>query len=315
MSTMTTSTMTTSPTGTTLDRGPAAAAPLPPVGSRRLRWRQMRATFTLELRKLLTGGSGLALALFGALPLGLVTCWVIVSNLLISRQAAAGSSDFADLSDATMVFAILFHGFALAMVAFFTCLMVFLNLVRREMRDRSLHYFYLSPVRREVVVAGKYAAGVAATFLVLGLSIALSHLLVYAPFLRVAGPELERFFLSGPGFAHLATYVGIVLLATIGYGAVFLAISVHVKNPILPALAIYGWEWLHFLLPPMLKKLSVIHYLSALVPVPVSDGPLALVGETPPGWLAITGLLAFAAVLLALTMRRVRTMEVLYGED
>ena len=59
----------------------------------------------------------------------------------------------------------------------------------------------------------------------------------------------------------------------------------------------------------------VIHYLTALVPVPVSEGPLALVGDKPPAWLAITGLLAFAAVLLALTMRRVRTMEVLYGED
>jgi hypothetical protein len=74
---------------------------------------------------------------------------------------------------------------------------------------------------------------------------------MYVPFLRLARPEVERFFLSGPGFAHLAAYVGITLLATIGYGAVFLAISVHVKNPVLPALAVYGWEWLHFLLPSL----------------------------------------------------------------
>jgi hypothetical protein len=298
-----------------IDHGGSAArqaAALPPVGSRSLRWRQGRAAFGLELRKLLTGGSGLALALFGGLPVGLVACWVVVANVVISRQ---GADDFADLADATMVFAALFRGFALAMIAFFACMMVFLNLVRREMRDRSLHYFFLSPVRREVVVAGKYTAGVAATFLVLGLSVALSHLLMYVPFLRTARSELERFFLSGPGFGHLAAYVGITLLATIGYGAVFLALSVHVKNPILPALAVYGWEWLHFLLPPMLKKLSVIHYLSALVPVPVNEGPFALIGQQPPAWLALGGLLAFAAVLLALTMRRVRSMEVLYGED
>lgn len=314
------STTTTSPAGT-VGHGPAAAATLPspslpPVGSPGLRWRQARAACALELRKLLTGGSGLALALFGGLPVGLVTCWVIVANIWISRQAATGgSNEFADMADATVVFAAVYRTFALTMIAFFACMMVFLNLVRREMRDRSLHYFFLSPVRREVVVAGKYAAGVAATFLVLGLSVALSHLMMYAPFLRLARPEVERFFLSGPGSGHLAAYVGITLLATVGYGAVFLAISVHFKNPILPALAVYGWEWLHFLMPPMLKKLSVIHYLGALVPVPVSEGPFALIGEQPPAWLALTGLLAFSAVLLALTMRRVRTMEVLYGED
>ena len=293
------------------------STPLPAVGSRRLRWAQTRAAFALEARKLLTGGSGVALALFGGLPVALVTCWVIVANVLISRQIRSGNvdGDFANLADATVVFAALFRGFALAMIVFFACMMVFVNLVRRELRDRSLHYYFLAPVRREVVLAGKYAAGVAATFLVLGLSVGLSHLLIYLPFLRVARNEVERFFLAGPGFAHLAGYLGITLLATIGYGAVFLALSVHVKNPVLPALAVYGWEWLHFLMPPMLKKLSVIHYLGALVPVPVDEGPFALVGEQPPAWLALGGLLAFSAVLLALTMRRVRRMEVVYGED
>lgn len=315
MSTMTT----TGPTGA-LDRGGSAgmlpSASLPPVGSRRLRWRQARAAFGLEMRRLLTGGSGLALALFGSLPVGLVACWVVVANVWISRQAAAGGAvEFADMADATVIFATLYRSFALAMIAFFACLMVFLNLVRREMRDRSLHYFFLSPVRREVVVAGKYAAGVAATFLVLGLSVAISHLLMYVPFLRLARPEVERFFLSGPGLGHFAAYVGIALLATIGYGAVFLAISVHFKNPIVPALAVYGWEWLHFLLPPVLKKLSVVHYLSALLPVPVSEGPFALIGEQPPAWMALGGLLLFSAALLALTMRRVKRMEVIYGED
>lgn len=298
-----------------LDPG-AAAISRPPVGSGRLRWVQARAAFALELRKLLTGGSGVALTLFGGLPVAMVTLWVIVAHVVLARmRSGSGPIDFLSLADGTLVFAALFRGFALPMIAFFACLMVFVNLVRRELRDRSLHYYFLAPARREVVIAGKYAAGVTATFLVLAVSVTLSYLLMYVPFLQMARPEVERFFLAGPGFAHLAAYVGITLLATIGYGAVFLALSVHVKNPILPALAVYGWEWLHFLMPPMLKKLSVIHYLSALVPVPVDEGPFALVGEQPPAWAALGGLLLFAAVLLALTMRRVRKMEVLYGED
>ena len=303
---------------TTLAVPAAGGTNLPPAGSRTLRWRQGRAAFALEVRKLLTGGSGVALALFGGLPVALVTCWVIVANILLSQklgQAGVEAADFADVADATQMFAILYRSFALTMIVFFACMLVFLNLLRRELRDKALHYYFLAPVRREVVAAGKYVAGVAATFLVLGVSVALSYLLTFVPFLRIAGGEVERFFLSGTGIGHLAAYVGVTLLATIGYGAVFLALSVHFKNPVLPALAVYGWEWLHFLLPPVLKKLSVVHYLSALLPVPVSEGPFALIGELPPAWMALGGLLLFSAVLLALTMRRVARMEVIYGED
>jgi hypothetical protein len=44
------------------------------------------------------------------------------------------------------------------------------------------------------------------------------------------------------------------------------------SQPIIPGLLLYGWEWINFLLPPGLKKVSVIHYLQSLVPVPMSEG-------------------------------------------
>ncbi len=71
------------------------------------------------------------------------------------------------------------------------------------------------------------------------------------------------------------TYLGITALACIGYGAVFLIIGLFFRNPIIPAILIYGWEWINFLLPPLLKKLSVIHYLHSLTPVPIPEGPFA----------------------------------------
>jgi hypothetical protein len=49
--------------------------------------------------------------------------------------------------------------------------------------------------------------------------------------------------------------------------------------------------------------------------VPVSEGPFALLAAPPAPWLAVVGLLLFAGVLLALSARRVRRMEILYGED
>ena len=54
---------------------------------------------------------------------------------------------------------------------------------------------------------------------------------------------------------------------------------------------------------------------ATLTPVPVSEGPFALLAEKPDPLWSLVGLLVFAAVLLALSVRRVRRMEVLYGED
>ena len=102
------------------------------------------------------------------------------------------------------------------------------------------------------------------------------------------------------------------VLAVAGYGAVFLALALVVRNPMIPAAAILGWEWINSLLPPVLKKISVIHYLQSLCPVPIDAGPFALPAEPTPAPLAIGGLLLMVAVLLAFAVRRAKRLEVLY---
>ena len=81
---------------------------------------------------------------------------------------------------------------------------------------------------------------------------------------RTFHSESSRFFFDGPGLGQLLTYAGITILACIGYGAFFLVVGLFFRNPIIPAIVLYGWEWLNFLLPPLLKKISVIHYLNSL---------------------------------------------------
>jgi hypothetical protein len=120
---------------------------------------------------------------------------------------------------------------------------------------------------------------------------------------------------KGPGLGHLAAYLLVTVLGCVGYGAMFLAFGSFVRSPIIPALAFFGWEFLHFLLPPLLKKMSVIHYLLSLCPVPLSQGPLAILSDAPSPWVAIPGLLMLSAVLVALSAWRARRMEVAYEED
>ena len=46
----------------------------------------------------------------------------------------------------------------------------------------------------------------------------------------------------GAGKFHLASYLGIILLACFGYGAVFLLFGMLFKNPIIPSGIVLGLE-------------------------------------------------------------------------
>ena len=56
---------------------------------------------------------------------------------------------------------------------FFGCVGIFTNLFRGEMLDKSLHFYLLTPVRREILLAGKYLAGLLATVVIFTASVAL----------------------------------------------------------------------------------------------------------------------------------------------
>jgi len=59
----------------------------------------------------------------------------------------------------------------------------------------------------------------------------------------------------------------------------------------------------------------VIHYLKGMLPVPLSDGPFAVVVEPPPAAVSVLGLLGLAAVVLTATALIIRRMEIRYTED
>ncbi len=211
-----------------------------------------------------------------------------------------------------MIYAVYYGGFILRTVVFFGCAWIFMNLFRGDLVDRSLHFYFLSPVRREVLVVGKYLSGLVTSVILFGATTIISLLLLYFPHFYA---ESSRFFFAGPGLGQLLTYAGITVLACIGYGAFFLVVGLFFRNPIIPALVLYGWEWINFLLPPLLKKISVIHYLQSLTPVPMSEGPFAVIAEPTPAWIAIPSLVIVTILVLIAASYRIRHMEIRYGSD
>jgi len=63
------------------------------------------------------------------------------------------------IGEDSVVFAALYHFYFLRCGIFFGCMGISRNLFRGEMLEKTLHYYYLTPLRRELLVAGKYVAG------------------------------------------------------------------------------------------------------------------------------------------------------------
>jgi ABC-type transport system involved in multi-copper enzyme maturation permease subunit len=224
----------------------------------------------------------------------------------------------ANLQQDTLIFATVFQFFYLRLAIFFGCVGVFMNLFRGELIDKSLHFYLLAPIRREVLVVGKYLAGLIATVVIFSISTALQLWMVLLPY----GAEATQ-YLHGAGWHHVAAYLGVTALACLGYGSVFLAAGLLWRNPIIPAALVLSWESANMFLPAALKKISVIFYLQSLCPVvappdkdmsPLLSLLISSAEPTPAAW-AITGLVAVTAVILVVAARQARRLEINYGTD
>jgi ABC-type transport system involved in multi-copper enzyme maturation permease subunit len=262
--------------------------------------RQIAAILRFELHKNFFGRRAILIYLLAFLPLFPLVLLVIFDP---------PGNEWRDIVRVREIYANLYNGLILRTIVFFGSAWIFMNLFRGEIVDRSLHYYFLSAVRREVLVVGKYVSGLVTTVVVFTATTWISLLMLYIP-----RQGLDA-FIGRQGLNHALTYAGITILACIGYGAFFLIVGLFVRNPIIPALVLYGWEWLNFLLPPLLKKVSVIHYLNSLMPVPISEGPFAVIAEPTPAWIAVPSMLGVTVIVLALAGYRIRHMEIRYGSD
>jgi len=220
----------------------------------------------------------------------------------------------------SVIFAGVFQFFYLRLAVFFGCLGIFMNLFRGEILDKSLHFYFLAPIRREVLMVGKFLAGLLATCVIFVASELLQIILFISSFTPNA-QDLYLFHYHGIG--NSVAYLGITALACLGYGAFFLAAGMLFRNPILPAAGILIWEALNPFLPALLQKFSVIYYLKALcpvdIPVPPGTPPVfaLLVSNSDPVSppVAILGVVLMAGLVLYVSTLQVRRMEINYTTE
>ena len=284
-------------------------SPTQPAGS--LVVRQIAAVIRLELKKTFVSRRGWWVYLLALAPVALT----LVHTLTMLRIQAYGRRGHSVFQD-TEIFAFLFQTYFLRLGIFFGCVGIFSNLFRAEMLEKTLHYYFLTPIRREWLVVGKYLSGLLVAAVLFAASVGVSMYLTG----RHQGYAWSSFLLHGPGMVQLAKYLLIAILGCIGYGAIFLTAGLFIRNPMIPAAVVWVWENLNPFLPGFLKKLSVIFYLKGLCPVSIPSGvptPLTLLMvDTDPisGRYAVPGLLLVALAVLAYAAFSARRAEIGYGE-
>jgi ABC-type transport system involved in multi-copper enzyme maturation permease subunit len=224
-----------------------------------------------------------------------------------------------DFNEDRQIFAAVFQYFYLRLAIFFGCLGIFMNLFRGEMLDKTLHFWFLAPARREVLLLGKYLAGLIASVVIFTSGAAACFLIMLWP---QESAQLAAFW-PDPGLSHLLWYCAAAALGCIGYGSVFLAAGLLLRNPIIPAVVILGWESVNPFLPAMLQKLSVLYYVQSLAPVPAPTDPgaplvfqLLMRPAAPPStFSAVIGLLVVTALVLWAAAFAVRRLEINYSTD
>ncbi|SFS12348.1 hypothetical protein SAMN05421771_2106 [Granulicella pectinivorans] len=238
-----------------------------------------------------------------------------IPTLIILVHGLVDPHDAPSIVEDTQVLAGIVQLYYIRLGVFFGCLGIFSRLIRGEMIERSLHFYLLSPVRREVLLLSKFAAGSATALLLFVTATLTDFALMYLPY----GAAGRDYIVNGPGLEQLEAYVLILVLACLGYGAVFLLLSMMFKNPTPGALLFLGWEAINPVMPSLLQKLSVASYLRHLMPVNVgAKGLLALLTiETEPvaGWVATLGLLFLIAAVLLYSCYRMRTLEIRYTTE
>ncbi len=243
--------------------------------------------------------------------LALVPALIILSDDIFNRY----NIDSAQIENKTQVLAYVIQLYYVRLGIFFACMAIFTWLFRGEMVERTLHYQFLVPVKREVLVVGKFLAGSVVAIALFETAALACFGLMYGRF----GSAGKAYVFDGPGLGQLGSYLLVTALACLGYGAVFLALSLLFKNPIIPGVVIMGWEAIAPIFPAWAQGLSVTFYLKHLCPVSLPiTGPLAIftiVAEPVSPFIAVLGLLCLTIAILVLSCFLIHRLEITYTAE
>jgi ABC-2 type transport system permease protein len=242
--------------------------------------RAARAMFDLALDGMVWSRRSVLIALLMGLPVVLA---VVYRAFLVSRIASQVGPH--DLYGWLVV--VYYLRFAVPIAALFYAT----ALVADEVDGKTLTYLLTRPVRREAILAGKFAAYVATT-----LSLALPAVVLTFFILMTARGRAGL----GGAVPDLLRDLGVLALALLAYGALFTLMGVLLKRPVIPGLLfLFIWEFMANL-PGYLPRFTLTAYLRSLIRHrPAEEGVSEIFGQVLPAALSLEVLAGAVLVFLA----------------
>lgn len=188
----------------------------------------------------------------------------------------------------------------LQIVLVFVTLVSATALIREEIDDSTLPYLLTRPVPKTDLLLSKYAGYLVTTFALLLPPVAVAYMVTQA----YAGAAL------GADADVLAGFLAATALGAMAYGALFYALSVALRKPLMVGLLIgFLWESVVGSLPGSVPKLSLLYYLKSVIHGMVPVGPLTVFQTDVSATLAAVVLVAFTIVMLVLAAVLFQGME------
>ena len=156
------------------------------------------------------------------------------------------------------------------------------SLVADEVEGKTLTYLLTRPIRRESILAGKFAAYVVTTLcLTLPATVITFFLLVTA----------RGFAGTGAAVPDLFRDMGAITLTLVAYGALFTLLGVVLRRPVIPGLLfLFVWE-LVANLPGYMPRFTITAYLRSLLSHrPADEGIAEIFGQVLPTALCLVTL-------------------------
>ncbi len=249
----------------------------------------LRAIVGLSFHLMLRNRKTLVMALLVMAPPALSLLGVAVAT--VSREA----SGFTGFGLASELFVGAYvHGYMILLPLFYAT-----SFIREEVDDKTITYLFVRPVPRTTIYFGKYIAGTLAC-----LALVLPSATLTFAVLGTLDPPSESLRHAGVILQDL----GILVLGTLAYCALFGAFGTLLKRPLLWGIVFAAaWEIFVTYLPGFIHNFTILHYVLSLLPHPSAQRgvlrifeALTASGQTAPAVLAVATLIVVPAGLVAL---------------
>lgn len=157
---------------------------------------------------------------------------------------------------------VLFHVMIFFLLFVSTLIALFYGnaMIGDEVDNKTIIYYFIRPVPKYMIIIGKFAAYLAGVFLIIIPPMLISFLIISSD------SQMSTDFASTVD--TFARQLGVVMLGLTVYGSIFMFFGARLKHPIIIGLLLaFGWEKIMLIVPGLIRKFSVAHYLVSAFPI------------------------------------------------